>query len=159
MLPTLRPTGEQQASPPRRLCDDHTAMADTTSAFARGTLLAVALGGAAGALLRWRLDSAAPAEVGAFPVLTLTINVVGAFALALVHASGRSWFRWPAQARAFVGPGLLGGFTTFSAYALQTRDLLAGGHPVAALGYLVATPVAALLAVEVALRVVPGSRR
>lgn len=122
-------------------------------------LLAVAAGGAVGALLRWSVDLAAPTTAGGFPFATLAINVVGAFLLALLHAAGRGYLHLPAMVRGFVGPGLLGGFTTFSAYALQTRDLLASGQPGLAVVYLLATPLGALLAVEAAMRLLPLGRR
>ena len=49
--------------------------------------------------------------------------------------------------RPFFGTGVLGGFTTFSTYAVDTRRLLAGGHPGTAFAYLLATLLAALTAV------------
>jgi CrcB protein len=58
--------------------------------------------------------------------------------------------------RPFLGTGLLGGFTTFSTYAVDIRELLDGGRVATSLAYLVATPVAALLAVRCA---VTASRR
>jgi CrcB protein len=50
-------------------------------------------------------------------------------------------------ARPFLGTGLLGGFTTFSAYAVETRQLLAAGRPAVAAAYVVGTLVAALAGV------------
>ncbi|MEY7979197.1 CrcB family protein, partial [Streptomyces pilosus] len=49
--------------------------------------------------------------------------------------------------RPFLGTGVLGGFTTFSTYAVDVRDLLDGGHAAAGVVCLVVTPVAALTAV------------
>lgn len=133
-------------------------MSDVAPVDAR-LLLAVAAGGAAGALLRWSVDLAAPATTGGFPFTTLAINMVGAFALGLLHALGRGYLDVPVWVRVLIGPGLLGGFTTFSVYALQTRDLLASGATGTALAYLLATPVGALVAVEAALRLLPRGRR
>ncbi|MDX6259470.1 MAG: fluoride exporter [Kribbellaceae bacterium] len=49
--------------------------------------------------------------------------------------------------RPFVGTGILGGFTTFSTYAVDLQQLIANGHPITALSYLFATVLAALAAV------------
>lgn len=103
-------------------------------------LLLVAAGGAAGALLRHGIDVTAPATL--FPWPTLAINVVGAFALGLlpaIAAVGDS--RRLALA---LGPGLLGGFTTVSAWAGQVRELTAAGHAVTAGLYLALTLAAGL---------------
>ena len=84
-------------------------------------LLLVAAGGAAGAAARHSIDVAAGDTL--FPWATLAINVVGAFALGVlpaVAALGRS-HRWSL----LLGPGLLGGFTTVSAWAGQVRELAA----------------------------------
>ena len=91
-------------------------------------VLLVAAGGAVGAVLRHLVDVAAPDTL--FPWPTLAINVVGAFVLGVlpVLAVVR---RSPRVAPPSV-PGLLGGFTTVSAWAGQTRDLAAGGHVVVA---------------------------
>ena len=105
-------------------------------------LLVVSAGGAVGALLRFGIDTAAPASV--FPWPTLLINVVGAFVLGVlpVLAVVR---RSPTVALA-LGPGLLGGFTTVSAWAGQVRGLADDGHVVLAGACLVATLAAGLLA-------------
>jgi fluoride exporter len=50
--------------------------------------------------------------------------------------------------RPFLGIGVLGGFTTFSTYTVQTQQLLQVDRALLALGYLLGTPVAALLAVQ-----------
>lgn len=116
------------------------------------TLVAVAAGGAVGALLRWALELALPTQ--SWPWATLLANVLGCAALAVlvVHDDRHRHPRW---LRPGVGTGLLGGFTTFSTYAVQVA-LLGGADPVLALGYLVATPVlcvgAAALAGSLALR-------
>lgn len=113
-------------------------------ALTRETLALVALGGALGAALRWTLGEAIPDGPG-FPWTTFAINVCGSFALAalpLLTAHRRLVLA--------LGPGLLGGFTTLSAYAEQSRSLIADGEAVVALAYLVGTLGACLLAVQVA---------
>jgi CrcB protein len=91
----------------------------------RGTdLLLVAAGGAAGAVLRFSIDSAAPDSV--FPWPTLAINVVGAFVLGVLPAL--TVVRRSRRLALTVGPGVLGGFTTVSAWAGQVRELADSGH-------------------------------
>ncbi len=105
-------------------------------------LLVVAAGGALGALLRLAVDTAAPDPV--FPWPTLAINVTGAFALGLLPALAVVR-RSPAMALA-LGPGLLGGFTTVSAWAGQVRALADDGQAGLAGVYLATTLAAGLLA-------------
>lgn len=103
-----------------------------------GPLVPVALGGAAGAVLRWLLELALPAGAG-WPWATLLANVLGSAALAwlVVHDDRHQHPRW---LRPGVGTGLLGGFTTFSTYAVQVA-VMGGADPALALAYLVATPL------------------
>ncbi len=122
-------------------------------------LVLIAAGGALGAVLRHGVDVWVPPESGGFPWGTFSINVVGAFGLGLLHSYVPAHPRMPRRVRAVLGAGLLGGFTTFSAYALQTRTLLAGEHDVLALAYLLGTLAAAVVAVEVGRLVVAGRRR
>ena len=105
-------------------------------------VLLVAAGGAVGAVLRHLVDVAAPDTL--FPWPTLAINVVGAFALGVLPVL--AVVRRSHRVAAALGPGLLGGFTTVSAWAGQTRDLAAGGHVVVAGAYLALTLAAGLSA-------------
>ncbi len=109
----------------------------------------MALGGAVGALLRWWLGEAVGDGAG-FPWATFSINVSGSLALALLPALG-AVRRRPALA-AGLGPGLLGGYTTLSAYAEQSRELLASGESLTAMAYVVGTLAACLVAVALASR-------
>jgi fluoride exporter len=116
--------------------------------------LAVALGGALGAVLRWALGDAVPDGAG-FPWTTFVINVSGSLVLASlpVLAAVR---RHPTLVAA-LGPGLLGGYTTLSTYSEQTRALLAGGQTTTALLYVVGTLVACLVAVATVSRFYPAA--
>jgi CrcB protein len=114
--------------------------------------LAVALGGALGAVLRWALDNAVPDGTG-FPWTTFAINVTGSLVLALLPV-----FEAVRRRRilaAALGPGLLGGYTTLSSYSEQTRSLLADGQRTTALLYLLGTLAACLVAVAVVSRLYP----
>ena len=90
----------------------------------------VALGGAIGSVARYACSLAAMRWAGTgFPWGTLFVNVAGSFAngllAALVAADGRTLLA--ADARAFVIVGVLGGFTTFSSFSLETLELARGG--------------------------------
>ena len=122
-------------------------------------LAVVALGGTAGTAMRYGLNQLLPPG-GGVPWATLLENVVGAFLLgvlleALVRAGREDARR--RYLRLGLGTGLLGGFTTFSALALETRNLLAAGDVVVGLVYplgsVVLGVVAAAAGVTLAARV------
>lgn len=108
---------------------------------------AVALGGALGALARWGISALVPDGDG-FPWTTFTINVVGSLLLAALPAAAAVRHR-PLLAVG-LGPGLLGGFTTLSAYAEQGRVLLSDGHRTEAWVYLLGTLAVCVTAVHLA---------
>lgn len=115
-------------------------------------LLLVAAGGAVGAVLRWGAGEVV-ADGDGFPWTTFAVNVVGCALLAgleLVPLARRSE-AWAVA----LGPGLLGGFTTFSATSEQGRALLADGRTALAAAYLVGTLAACLLAVVAVGRFAP----
>ena len=105
-------------------------------------LLAVAAGGALGAAGRWVAVGAFDRWLGAgFPFGTLAVNILGSFAMgALVEAGLRGWSPSP-ELRAAVAAGVLGGFTTFSAFALDVAALTGRGAALAAGGYVVLSVV------------------
>ncbi|WP_095012789.1 fluoride efflux transporter CrcB [Tsuneonella mangrovi] len=97
-------------------------------------------GGGTGAVMRYQLGRfmthwLGPNVVTAFPWATLAANVLGSLAMGLLagylarHGShGESW-------RLFIGVGLLGGFTTFSSFSLETMLLIERGQPMTAVTY------------------------
>jgi CrcB protein len=113
------------------------------------TLVVVALGGAVGGTLRWWLGEVV-ADGDGFPWTTFAINLTGSLALALLPALAA--VRRRHLLTLFAGPGLLGGYTTLSAYAEQGRALMADGRTVLAAAYLLSTLAACLVAVSVASR-------
>jgi fluoride exporter len=119
-----------------------------TDAAPARLLAAVAVGGAVGAVARWGLTEAFPADADAFPWATFAINVAGSFALALLAAVAA--VRRHRLLAVALGPGLLGGFTTLSAYSEQTRALLEHGRTGTAAGYAVGTLAGCLVAVALA---------
>ncbi|ANS78790.1 CrcB protein [Serinicoccus hydrothermalis] len=117
------------------------------------TLLAVAVGGGLGAVLRWCLELLLPAGSG-WPWATLVTNVLGSAALGwlVVHDDRH---RHPHWLRPGVGTGLLGGFTTFSTYAVQTA-LLGRVDPLVGLVYLVVTAALCVAAAGLGARLARG---
>ena len=119
-------------------------------------LLAVVVGSLVGTALRFGLDMAIPHTDVGFPFSTLLINIVGSFALGVMVA--RVWAIVPAWTKAGLGPGLLGTFTTFSAFAVSLVTLTAGGQIGLAVVYLVASLGGGFLAAFAGLRLGRRSR-
>lgn len=98
-------------------------------------LLLIALGGALGAVSRYGLASwiVSLSPLQRFPLGTIVVNVIGCFAMGLVASSTVKGGMWDnEQLRLFLMPGLLGGFTTFSAFGLETFALARAGQPLLA---------------------------
>ncbi|SCG45379.1 FluC/FEX family fluoride channel [Micromonospora halophytica] len=107
---------------------------------------AIAAGGVLGALARAGVQAALPHSPTGFPWATFAVNVTGCLLIgALMAVLGRR--RVAPLTRPFLGVGVLGGFTTFSAYVVDVHAALVAGAPVTALAYLATTLVAGLLAV------------
>lgn len=109
-------------------------------------IAAVGLGGALGAIARFALSAAIGAH-HVFPWATLGINIAGSFAIGLIWGAygAAEWFQqW---GRLFLVVGLLGGFTTFSAFSLETLNLLQSTRYISAASYIVASVSACLVAV------------
>ena len=111
-------------------------------------LAVVALGGVVGASLRYALSEAFPDPTTGFPWTIFVVNVVGCFVLALLPAF--DVVRRRPLLPPLLGAGVLGGFTTLSTYAEQSRALVAAGHVGTAAAYVVGTLACCLLAVAVA---------
>ena len=116
----------------------------------------VALGGAVGAVARYQVGRGVtawlgPAAVTAFPWATLIVNVAGSLAMGLLagwlarHGDGGE------TARLLLGVGLLGGFTTFSAFSLELMLLIERGQAGAAVGYATVSVLAGLGALYIGL--------
>jgi len=152
-----RPTGRaprvwprrRRSRPCSRLGSDH----DTAIAIRMRTAttwMAVASGGALGSLARYLLGAVMTALTGQrFPWGTLLINVAGSFVIGLIAAAtvapGRVLMN--PDLRIFLMVGLCGGFTTFSAFSLQTLELTQAGEIWPAAAYVVGSVVLCLAAV------------
>ncbi|MEU3852866.1 fluoride efflux transporter CrcB [Streptomyces sp. NPDC029554] len=110
-------------------------------------LAAVVAGGVLGACARYGATLLWPTVPGAFPWTTFWINVSGSAAMGVLMVLITERTTAHPLVRPFLGTGVLGGYTTFSTYAVDARALFGDGRVVTALLYLAATLAAALFAV------------
>ncbi len=115
------------------------------------SLILVMLGGALGSGARYLTGRATLSLLGPdYPYGTLTVNLLGGLLMGLlvgVLARITTAEPW----RLFVGVGVLGGFTTFSSFALDAVTLAEGGAPFAALGYVLLSVTGAIAALAAGL--------
>lgn len=114
------------------------------------TYLWIALGGALGSVARFWMSGAIAARFDSkFPWGTIFVNITGSFLIGIFAALGESGGRL-AEAptlRNFLVVGICGGYTTFSAFSVQTLDLIRDGHGLVATGNVVGSVLSCLLAV------------
>jgi fluoride exporter len=104
-------------------------------------IIPVMMGGAIGAALRYLTGLAMAARAAnGWPWSTLAVNIAGGFAMGLLAASVLKGSASDGM-RLFVGVGVLGGFTTFSAFSLESFQMIQRGQAGLALGYAVASVV------------------
>jgi fluoride exporter len=107
-------------------------------------LAAIAAGGAIGSVARYGLATALPHRPTHFPWATFITNAAGCFAIGVLMVVVSDVLSgWP-LVRPFLGVGVLGGFTTFSSYALEIQRMVDGGARGTAIVYLAGTVVVAL---------------
>ena len=107
----------------------------------------VSAGGAIGAVAREGMTVAWPHQPGAFPWATFVTNVTGCLLIGVLMVLATEVWAAHRLLRLFLGTGILGGYTTFSTYTVDTQQLMTAGAPRTALLYLAATLAAALAAV------------
>ncbi|MTH77777.1 fluoride efflux transporter CrcB [Paracoccus aestuariivivens] len=107
--------------------------------------LQVALGGALGSMARYGVNILAARLSAGFPLGTLTVNIVGCFAMGILAAALAQ--RGGQHLAPLLLTGMLGGFTTFSAFALDTMTLWERGASFLAVGYVLASVMISLVAV------------
>ncbi|MFP1625995.1 fluoride efflux transporter FluC [Streptomyces sp. 5K101] len=110
-------------------------------------IAAVSLGGAVGASARYGAALLWPTAPGTFPWTTFAVNVIGCGIIGVFMVIITDVWAAHRLVRPFFGTGVLGGFTTFSTYAVDIQGLVGNGHAGTALAYLAATMPAALAAV------------
>ena len=109
-------------------------------------VLAVAGGGAIGAVARYFMASGIQRLTGAgFPWGTLAVNIVGALLMGLIVESAARFWTMSSELRLFLTTGVLGGFTTFSAFSLETALMIEKGDFVPAALYITASVVLTVL--------------
>ena len=115
-------------------------------------LLYVAIGGAIGASLRHLSGIAAMRLLGhAFPWGTLFVNITGSLVMGLFIAWMTNRTGVSQELRLFIATGILGGFTTFSAFSLDVANLVERGEVTGAAGYILASLILSVAAVFVGL--------
>jgi CrcB protein len=116
-------------------------------------VLLVALGGAVGAAARYGISLAIPMREGGWPWATFGVNVSGSLAIGVLAgwlaSRGDAAEPW----RLLLGVGVLGGFTTFSAYSLETLRLIERGDWMGAATYALGSVLAGLAAVAIGLAI------
>ena len=112
-----------------------------------GILFAVAMGGAVGSLLRYFVAAAigGPASDG-FPWGIFAVNVTGGFAMGIITELTALKLNLSPELRAFVTIGILGGYTTFSTFSLDSALLIQRGDYTGAAIYIVGSTVLSILA-------------
>lgn len=116
----------------------------------------VFLGAGFGGMLRHGVNIAMARALGTgFPWWTLAVNVAGSFAMGLLAGwlAARLGAGWSEQTKLFLGTGILGGFTTFSAFSLDVATLWARGETLAAGAYVAASVAGSLAAIFLGLAV------
>ncbi|MGN7998566.1 fluoride efflux transporter CrcB [Sphingomonas sp. 22176] len=113
-------------------------------------LFLVMLGGAFGSAARYGVGRLGVALLGpAFPWGTLAVNIVGGFLMGLLGAGLMRFGEAAEQARLLLGVGVLGGFTTFSSFSLETFAMLERGDVFLASGYVLVSVLGAIGAVAI----------
>jgi fluoride exporter len=111
--------------------------------------LLVGLGGAAGAMARYGVSLAIPARAEGWPWATFMINVSGSLAIGALAGWLATRGEQGEPMRLLLGVGVLGGFTTFSAYSLETLRLIERGDMTGAAAYSLGSVIAGLAAVAI----------
>jgi CrcB protein len=116
------------------------------------SLLLIAIGGAAGAVSRYAVDTwVSERAASAFPWGTFVVNTTGSFVLGLLFALAIDRALLPADVRLPVMVGFVGAYTTFSTLMLETWRLVEGGAMLLALANLAASVVVGLIALVLGL--------
>lgn len=118
------------------------------------TVIQVALGGAIGAAARYGVGVALLRSGGGFPVGVLTVNIIGSFLMGLVVVYLGQ--RMMSQLNPFLMTGILGGFTTFSAFSLEAYTLFERGAHGQAAAYVALSVILSIAALMLGIFIMRG---
>jgi CrcB protein len=119
-----------------------------------GILLSIAAGGAIGALLRYFVASAIQRPTMSFPLGIMIVNITGGLIMGIIVELGARKFQLAPELRAFLTVGILGGYTTFSTFSLDSALLIQRGEYVSAATYIIGSTVLSILALFTGLALV-----
>jgi len=125
----------------------------------RWVLPVIALGGMIGSSARYAMELAWSAPAGAIPLATLTTNVSGCLLIGVLMVHVLEVSGAHPLVRPFLGVGVIGGFTTFSTYTVQSSLLLTHGNPALSMIYLFGTLLTAMTAVVAGVFLARGALR
>ncbi len=111
-----------------------------------GILLAVAVGGATGSLLRYFVASAIQRPTMMFPLGIFIVNISGGFIMGVIVEMSALRLQLSPELRAFLTVGILGGYTTFSTFSLDSALLIQRGDYLNAALYIVGSTALSILA-------------
>jgi CrcB protein len=111
-------------------------------------ILAIALGGGVGAVVRHFMNTGiSPLLKAPFPWGIMSVNILGCFVMGVLVAVFAGLWNPPQEVRAFLTVGVLGGFTTFSAFSLDAMGLWTIGDPKGMMIYVLGSVVLSIAAV------------
>jgi len=119
-----------------------------------GTVFAVGVGGGLGALLRYYVASLVQPAGYAFNWGIFAVNISGGFMMGLIVEASALRFNLSPDLRSFLTVGILGGYTTFSTFSLDSALLLQRGEYLQAAGYIIGSVVLSILALFAGLWIV-----
>lgn len=121
------------------------------------SILLVALGGALGSVARFKLSGLVLHQVigWKFPLGTFTVNVVGCFVIGILAGLAVNEDYFSPELRVFLFTGIIGGFTTFSAFGLETFYLLRRDELAIAGSYVLLSLICGLLALWIGFSAIP----
>lgn len=111
-----------------------------------GTVLAVGVGGGLGALARYYIAGAIQSATTSFPWGIFVVNITGGLLMGLIVEASALKLNLPPDLRAFLTVGILGGYTTFSTFSLDSVLLLQRGEYAQAAFYVIGSVVLSILA-------------
>lgn len=119
-----------------------------------GIVTAVALGGAIGSVARYMMSTIQSPVWTGFPYAIFIVNVSGGFLMGVLTELMALKFSVSPEVRAFLTTGVIGGYTTFSAFSLESAVLIQRGAYLTATSYVVGSAVLSILALFMGLWIV-----